>query len=66
MKSSNTHNLHKLNKKVDLEHSWVELPPPRRAFLLRVDGLAFFFFLLSKAKGTLGLVSREKEKVDNT
>ena len=36
----------------------------RPAFLLKVDGLAFFFFLLSKAKGTLGLVSREKEKVE--
>ena len=36
----------------------------RLAFLLRVDGLAFFFFLLSKAKGTLCLVSREKEKVE--
>ena len=37
----------------------------RLAFLLRVDGLAFFFFLiLSKAKGVLCLVSREKEKVE--
>ena len=36
----------------------------RPAFLLKVDGLAFFFFLLSKAKGTLCLVSREKEKVE--
>ena len=36
----------------------------RLAFLLRVDGLAFFFFLLSKAKGTLCLVSREKEKLE--
>ena len=36
----------------------------RPAFLLKVDGLAFFFFLLSTAKGTLGLVSREKEKVE--
>ena len=36
----------------------------RLAFLLRVDGLAFFFFLLSTAKGTLCLVSREKEKVE--
>ena len=36
----------------------------RLAFLLRVDGLAFFFFLLSTAKGILCLVSREKEKVE--
>ena len=36
----------------------------RLAFLLRVDGLVFFFFLISKAKGALCLVSREKEKVE--
>ena len=31
LKASNTHDLHRLNKKVDWEHSWVELPSPRRA-----------------------------------
>ena len=35
----------------------------RLAFLLRVEGLAFFFFV-AKAKGAFCLVSKEKEKVE--
>ena len=37
----------------------------RLAFLLRVEGLAFFlFFFGAKAKGAFCLVSKEKEKVE--
>ena len=38
----------------------------RLAFLLRVEGLAFFFFFffVAKAKGAFCLVSKEKEKVE--